>query len=106
MTQPETELKSRRLAYYNFDKQQTQTRIFSALEIAHTNKIFDTVEDILLESDHKLRNKWVSSGRCSCGTHQDTFFNVEVDTDILEMTVVDDIKEALEEYSKDVKLHP
>jgi hypothetical protein len=49
MTQPE--LKSRRLTYYDYDRQQTRTRIFSRLEIEHANSVFDTIEDILLEND-------------------------------------------------------
>ena len=91
-----THLKSRRLTYYNFDKQQTQTRVFSLIEIAQANSVFDTIEDILLENDLTIRNKYVSEGRCACETHNDTYFMIEVDSDLLEISLIHDIEDALE----------
>jgi hypothetical protein len=93
-----TQLKSRRLAYYDFDKQETRTRIFSSLEIEHANRVFDTIEDILLEDDFTIRNKWVSAGKCECKTHDDTYFMVEVESDIIPIGMIHDIEETLEEY--------
>jgi hypothetical protein len=101
MTQSE-QLKSRRLDYWDYDKGNTRRRVFSALEIAHANKIFDIIECILSENDIGLRNKYVSAGKCEYGTH--TFFMVQVDADVIEMCVLLNIKEALEEYSRNVEL--
>jgi hypothetical protein len=96
------QLKSRRLDYWDYDKGTTRSRRFTALEIAHANKIFDIIECILSENNLGLRSKYVSAGKCEYGTH--TFFMVQVDSDVLEMHVLSDIKEALEEYSRDVEL--
>ena len=90
-------LKSRRLDYYNYDEQRTKSRIFSALEIEQANSVFYTIENILSENDIELKEKWVSEGRCQCQTHQDTYFMIEVDSDILDASVIHDIEEALEE---------
>jgi hypothetical protein len=92
------QLKSRRLAYYDFDKEETRTRVFSALEIEHANHIFDTIENILLEYDLDVENKWISAGECQCKTHNDTYFMMEVESDMISIDVIHDIEEALEEY--------
>jgi hypothetical protein len=52
----ETVIKSRRLYYYDFDKEKTRTRVFSSLEIEHADRVFDTIEDILSENDFTIRN--------------------------------------------------
>src|SRR5215467_1245015 len=98
MTQDTTinsELKGRRLTYYDLDKQRTRTRRFSQIE--HANQVFDTIEDILLENDLAIRNggqnKWVSSG---CDEHDDSYFMVEVEGDIIDVDVIHEIEEALE----------
>jgi hypothetical protein len=97
-------LKSRRLSFYDLDKQRTRQRVFTALEIAHVDKIFSIVEHILLEDKINLRNKWVSSGLCGCGSHQDTFYMMELDSKYLGVESVHEIEDALKEYCSDVKL--
>lgn len=81
----EPQLKSRCLTYYNLDKQKTSSRIFSAIEIEQANRVFDTVENILLENDINIGDKWVSLGKCGCGTHNDTYFMIYVKTEIISL---------------------
>jgi hypothetical protein len=74
--------------------------LMSFNEIEHANQVFDTIEDILLENDLAIRNggqnKWVSSGRCGCDGHDDSYFTVEVEGDIIDVDVIHEIEEALE----------
>ena len=55
-----------------------------------------TIEDILLENDLTIRNKYVSEGRCGCQTHDDTYFMIEVDSEMMSISIIRDIEEALE----------
>lgn len=45
--------KSRRLAYYDADKQKTRTRIFNQLEIEHANSVFEKVEEQIVHRGHR-----------------------------------------------------
>jgi hypothetical protein len=83
------------------DKQRTRTRVFNKVEIAAANEIFHILEDIMIDYDYKMTGKWISSGKCECGTHQDTYFMVEVEGPI-EMDIIHEIEEALED--RDVEL--
>ena len=80
------------------DKQRTRTRLFNKVEIAATNEVFRILEDILIDYDYKMTGKWISSGKCGCGTHQDMYFMVEVEAPI-EMDIIHEIEEALEDRS-------
>jgi hypothetical protein len=90
------------MAYYDMDKQRTRTRLFNKVEIAAANEVFRTLEDILLDHDYDVKGKWISSGKCGYGSHQDTYFVVEIGDDVLELNVIHEIEEALED--RDVEL--
>ena len=91
----------RRLSYFDMDKQKVRSRVFNQVEIAAANEVFRTLEDILIDYDYKMTGKWISSGKCGCGTHQDTYFMVEVEAPI-EMDIIHEIEDALED--RDVEL--
>jgi DNA repair exonuclease SbcCD nuclease subunit len=93
--EPEPELKSRRLAFYDIDKQKTKTRKFSKIEISLVNKIFDTVREILLENKLTIRNKKISSGLCRCHNHNNTYFIIELQTNMVEPDTINKVEDAL-----------
>jgi hypothetical protein len=71
------------------------------VEIAAANQVFHILEDILIDYDYKMTSRWISSGKCGCGSHQDTYFMVEVEGPI-EMDIIHEIEDALED--RDVEL--
>ena len=87
-----------RLTYYDLDKQRTRIRLFNPVEIEHTNEVFDIVNDTLLENDLYIRNdgenKWMSIGKCGCLKHDDTYFIIEVDTDLIDVEILHAIEES------------
>jgi len=78
----EQTLKSRRLKYFDADSQRTKSKIFNPIEIAHTNEVFDRIEEILLENGYDVKNKYVSISKCKCLKHDDTRFIVEIYEDV------------------------
>jgi len=44
-----------------------------------------------------ILNKWVSEGRCDCDTHNDSYFMIEINSDMLSIDVIQDITDALED---------
>ena len=96
MTSEQTTLKSRRLQYFDADLQRTKTRIFNPIEIAHADKVFETVEGILYENGYDIKNKYVSISKCHCLKHDDTRFIVEITEDVFPVELVRDIDEGLE----------
>jgi hypothetical protein len=103
MTRQDIAIKGKRLSYYDLDRQKIRTKIFNPVEIEHANHVFDTIEEILLENGLNIRNdgqeKWISQCECGCKTHNDTYFNVEVEHDIIDVDVLYDIEDALEELN-------
>src|SRR5215469_9421766 len=89
-------LKSRSLSYFDADAQCVKSKVFSALEQEQAHKVFDTVEYILLENELKIRNKWVSIGRCDCQKHDGVVFMVEISSALLSIEIIHEIEEALE----------
>ena len=55
----------------------------------------------MIDYDYKMTGKWISSGRCGCGSHSDTYFMMEVQAPI-EMDIIHEIEDALED--RDVEL--
>ncbi|MGC2573521.1 MAG: hypothetical protein WA364_18560, partial [Candidatus Nitrosopolaris sp.] len=88
MTSKQTTLKSRRLQYFDADSQRTKSRIFNAIEIAHADKVFQKVEEILYENGYDVKNKYVSISKCRCLKHDDTRFIVEMTEDVLPVELV------------------
>jgi hypothetical protein len=95
---PKTEigLKSRRLKYFDPNTNTTRTKLFTALEISSANTVFEKVEDVLIDNDYDIINKYVSIGRCKCQSHQDTYFMINVDSDEITIDVLKDIEDILE----------
>ncbi|MGC2572219.1 MAG: hypothetical protein WA364_11965 [Candidatus Nitrosopolaris sp.] len=90
-------LRSRRLQYFDADLQRTRTRLFNSIEIAHADKVFEKVEQVLYENGYDIKNKYVSISKCGCLKHDDTRFIVEITEDIFPVELVRDIDEGLEE---------
>jgi hypothetical protein len=95
MTSEQT-LKSRRLQYFDADLQRTRTRIFNPIEIAHADKVFEKVEEVLYENGYDIKNKYVSISKCRGLKHDDTRFIVEITEDVFPVELVRDIDEGLE----------
>jgi hypothetical protein len=96
MTQFETaQLKSRRLAYFDATKGRTKTKVFTALEISQANSVFQRVEDILIENDYDIINKYVSISKCRCLKHDDTCFVIDVCSEDISMDVLREIEEEI-----------
>ena len=43
-----------------------------------------------------ILNKWVSEGRCDCDTHNDSYFMIEINSDMLSIDVIQ-VTDALED---------
>ena len=102
MIQFEPELKSRRLKYYDADKEMTRTKVFNPVEISAANSVFERVEDILIENDYDIISKYVSIKKCRCLKHDDICFVIDVRSDEISMDVLHDIEEEITEL--EVKL--
>lgn len=85
----------KRLAYYDHDAQKVRTRVFNTLEITAANNVFGTVEEILLENGYTMKDKWISSGKCGCQKHLDTYFVIELKEDTLSLDTIHEIEESL-----------
>jgi hypothetical protein len=94
--QHQPQLKSKRLRYYDADKEMTRTKVFNSVEIA-ANSVFERVEEILYENDYDIILKYVSIKKCSCLKHDDICFVLDVHSDEISMDALRDIEEEITE---------
>jgi hypothetical protein len=102
MLGPEIKLKPRRLEYFDATKGRVKTKLFTALEISAANAVFEKVEDVLIDNDYDIINKYVAISKCCCSKHNDTCFVTVIDSEDISMDVLRDIEEEIAEL--EVKL--
>jgi hypothetical protein len=91
--------KSQRLKYYDFDKGITKKRRFNTIKADHISKIFTETKRILAENKLYVNRERISSGLCrGCKTHDDTYFVVEILSNMLQPDLIRQIENALAKY--------